>query len=238
MKTAIVMGVGADRGVGAQLCRRFAGLGLHVIAAGRTGERLEALAQDIRESGGSAEAFVADATSEADTRALFEAAGDRLDLAIYNAGNNMPGRIDEMEADFFEKCWRVVCYGAFLFGREAVRNWQDKGSGTLLFTGASASMRGRANFGAFTAAKGGLRNLAQAMAKEYGPEGIHVAHVIVDGVIDGDMIAQRYPEYAEALGEAGMVSIDGIVDGYQFLYQQGPRAWSFELDLRTAIENW
>ena len=136
---------------------------------------------------------VADATREADIIALFDAAGDDLDLAIYNAGNNTPGKIIEMDADYFENAWRVVCFGGFLFGREAVRRMVPKKTGTLLFTGASASLRGRSGYGAFNSSKAGLRTLAQAMAKEYAGDGIHVGHVVVDGAIAGDKIFSRFP---------------------------------------------
>jgi len=107
-----------------------------------------------------------------------------------------------------------------------------------LFTGASASLRGRAKFGAFNSSKGALRNLAQAIAKEYGAEGVHVGHVVVDGPIGGDKIINAFPEYAERLGEAGMIDINGIVDGFMYLYQQPQRAWTFELDIRTSVEKW
>lgn len=166
MKTAIVIGVGPDRGLGARLCKRFAADGLKVIVAGRTLSALQAVAGDIEQAGGTAVPFVADATSEGDIAALFDAAGENLDLAVYNAGNNTPGKIIEMEADYFEQAWRVVCFGGFLFGREAVRRMAPKKSGKLLFTGASASLRGRPGYGAFNSAKAGLRTLAQAMAKE------------------------------------------------------------------------
>ena len=238
MKTAIVIGVGPERGLGGQLCLRFAAEGLHVLVAGRTGENLDAIVSAIERAGGSAEAMVADATSEADVQALFDRAGDDLDLAIYNAGNNKPGRIADMEADYFEHSWRVCCFGGFLFGREAARRMPRLGGGTLLFTGASASLRGRANFGAFNSSKGALRNLAQAIAKEYAGEGIHVGHVVVDGPIGGDKIMQGFPQYAEQLGEDGMISIEGIVDGYVFLYRQPKRAWTFEIDVRTSNEKW
>ena len=238
MKTAIVIGVGPERGLGGQLCLRFAKEGLHVVVAGRTQASLDAIVETIRAAGGSAEAAVADATSEAEVKALFEGAGDSLDLAIYNAGNNTPGRIDEMEADYFERSWRVCCFGGFLFGREALRRMLPRKAGTILFTGASASLRGRSHFGAFNSSKGALRNLAQAMAKEAGPEGVHVGHVVVDGAIGGDKITKGLPQYAEKLGEEGMISIEGIVDGYVFLYRQPRRAWSFELDVRTSIESW
>jgi NAD(P)-dependent dehydrogenase (short-subunit alcohol dehydrogenase family) len=237
-RTAIVIGVGPDRGLGAQLCRRFAAEGLHVLVAGRTRGKLDAVVEAIRNDGGSAEAVVADATSEADTLALFDRAGADLDLAVYNAGNNTPGRIDAMEADYFEKSWRVCCFGGFLFGREAVRRMKPRGGGTLLFTGASASLRGRAHFGAFNSSKAALRTFAQALAKEVAEDGIHVGHVVVDGAIGGEKIMTLLPEYAERLGEEGMISIEGIVDGFAFLYRQPRRAWSFELDLRTSKEKW
>jgi NAD(P)-dependent dehydrogenase (short-subunit alcohol dehydrogenase family) len=236
MKTAVVIGVGPDRGLGAQLCRRFASDGLKVIVAGRTRSAIEAVAGSITSAGGQAMPFVADATKEADIVALFDCAGADLDLAIYNAGNNTPGRVAEMEADYFERSWRVACFGGFLFGREAVRRMVPKRAGTILFTGASASLRGRAGFGAFNSAKAALRALAQAMAKEYAADGIHIGHVIVDGAIGGEKIFQRFPDAASR--EASLVSIEGIVDAFAFLYRQPPRAWSFEVDVRTNKEKW
>ncbi len=247
-KTAIVIGVGPDRGLGGQLSRRFAAEGLHVLVAGRTQASLDTLVNAIQADGGSAEAVVCDATSEADVIALFDRAGEDLSVAIYNAGNNTPGKIIDMDADYFEASWRVCCYGGFLFGREAVRRFlagevdgaadPNVSRGTLLFTGASASLRGRANFGAFNSSKGALRNLAQAMAKEYGPDGIHVGHVVVDGPIGGDKIMQGFPQYALKLGDQGMIGIEGIVDGYVYLYKQPRNAWAFELDVRTSVERW
>ncbi len=236
MNTAVVIGVGPERGLGAQLCRRFAAEGLHVVVAGRTQSALEAVADQIVSAGGRATPAVADATSEADIVALFDRAGPGLELAIYNAGNNTPGRIVEMDADYFEQSWRVVCFGGFLFGREAVRRMLPRKAGTLLFTGASASLRGRAGYGAFNSAKAGLRTLAQAMAKEYAGDGIHVGHVVVDGAIAGDKILQRFPDFANKPDR--LVSIEGIVDAFAFLYRQPPRAWSFEVDVRTSQETW
>ena len=170
MPKAVIIGVGPDRGLGAQLCKRFAREELDVVAAGRTQAALDAVVADIERSGGKASAVVADATNEADMAALFDHAGADVDLAIYNAGNNTAGRILEMEADYFENSWRVVCFGGFLFGREALRRMVPQKRGTILFTGASASLRGRAGYGAFNSAKAALRTFAQAMAKEYGPE--------------------------------------------------------------------
>ena len=237
MKKAIVSGVGPIEGLGAQLCIRFASKGLHVLVAGRTQKKLDSVVAVIVASGGSAEAVVADSTSESDTVSLFDRAGSDLDIAIYNTGNNTPGRIADMSAEYFENSWRVCCFGGFLFGREAINRFDGNG-GTLLFTGASASLRGRANFGAFNSAKGALRNLAQAMAKEYGRDDVHVVHIVIDGPIGGVKIKKNLPEYAEKLGEQGMISIDGIVDGYDYLYSQPKRAWTFEIDVRTSVEKW
>jgi NAD(P)-dependent dehydrogenase (short-subunit alcohol dehydrogenase family) len=236
MKTAVVIGVGPERGLGAQLCRRFAADGLRVIIAGRTQATIDLLAQEIVRNGGQAVPVVADATSESDVEKLFDAAGDDLDLAIYNAGNNTPGKIADMDASYFEQSWRVVCFGGFLFGREAIRRMLPKKAGTILFTGASASLRGRPNYGAFNSAKAGLRTLAQAMAKECGEEGIHVGHVIVDGAIAGEKIFNRFPDAASR--EESLISIEAIVNAFAFLYGQPTRGWSFEVDVRTSREKW
>jgi len=236
MKTAIVIGVGPNRGLGAQLCKRFAADGLKVIVAGRTQSALETVAEDIRRTGGQAVPVVADATRERDIAELFDSAGNDLDLAIYNAGNNTPGKIVDMDAGYFEQSWRVVCFGGFLFGREAIRRMLPNKAGTLLFTGASASLRGRPGYGAFNSAKAGVRVLAQAIAKEYAADGIHVGHVIVDGAIAGDKIFQRFPEAVSR--EESLIDIKAIVDAFAFLYSQPSRGWSFEVDVRTSREKW
>ncbi|MEE9254832.1 MAG: SDR family NAD(P)-dependent oxidoreductase [Pseudomonadales bacterium] len=237
---AVVIGVGPERGLGGALCKRFAAEGLHVFVAGRTAKSLELLAAAIRELGGEATAVVADTTDEAAVVALFdqvvEATGE-IALAVYNAGNNTPGRIVDMDTEYVERAWRVGCFGGFLFGREAVKRMLPRG-GTLIFTGASASLRGRAGFGAFSAAKGALRNLAQAMAKEYGEEGLHVAHVVIDGGIAGDKIINRFPDMVKARGEGGLINLEGLAAAYWFLHQQPRDGWSFEVDLRTSKENW
>jgi len=183
---------------------------------------------------------VADATREEATVALFERATalGRIECAIFNAGNNMPGLIEDMTLEHFETCWRIGCLGGFLFGRAALRHMRQAGQGSILFTGASASLRGKANFGAFTSAKAGLRAFAQALAKEAGPLGIHVGHVVIDGAINGDKIRTRFPQYADKLGADGMVDLNAIVDCYEFLHRQPQRGWSFEVDVRTAIESW
>ena len=236
-EVAIVIGVGPEDGLGGALCKRFAARGMHVFVAGRTQAKLDAVADAIVDAGGTATALATDATSEQDIVALFDAAAavGEITLGVYNAGNNFSGGIMQMDADYFEKCWRVGCFGGFLFGREAVRRMT---SGSILFTGASASLRGRANFAAFNAAKSGLRAFAQALAKECAADGIHVGHVVVDGAIAGEKIKQGLPQVAERLGEDGMIDLEGIARAYEFLHDQPRRAWSFELDLRTSLERW
>ena len=238
MKKAVIIGVGQERGLGAQLAIRFAAMGMHVIVASRTISRLEKLVKKIEDDGGKATPVFADASKEEQVQKLFEIAGSDINLAIYNTGNNFPGQIIDMDANYFEKSWNSCCFGGFIFGREAIRNMAKSREGTLLFTGASASLRGRENFGAFNSSKAALRALAQAMAKEYGPRGIHVGHIVVDGAIAGDKIKKNLPDIAKKLGDEGMINIEGIVDSYVYLYNQSPNAWTFEIDLRTSIEKW
>ncbi|NIB43530.1 SDR family NAD(P)-dependent oxidoreductase [Pseudomaricurvus alkylphenolicus] len=238
-KVAVIIGVGPENGMGASLCRRFAAANYHVVVAGRTAAKIETVAETITASGGRATAVVCDATEVDTLEALFSTASDlgTIKLAIYNAGNNMPGHFLEMEPGYFEKCWRIACFGGFLFSQLALKHMAPNEEGTLLFTGASASMRGKPFFSAFTSAKAGLRALAQSLAREFGPKGIHVAHVVIDGAIDGDRINKGRPEVAEALGKEGLVDIEGIVDIYEMLEQQPSRAWTHEIDVRTATEN-
>ena len=237
-RTAVVVGVGAEEGLGAALCKRLAREGLHVFIGGRTQARIESLAQKIRSSGGAATAVACDTTNEKDVIRLFDAAerAGTLDLVIFNAGNNQWGDLAAMEAKFFEDMWRVACFGGFLVGREAARRLPARGRGTVLFTGATASVRGRPPFAAFASAKAGLRALAQTMARDLGPKGIHVAHIIIDGGIKGDQILGRFPGYAELKGEDGMLDIDAIADTYWHLYTQHRTTWTHELDLRPFKE--
>jgi len=239
---AVVVGVGPAAGLGGALCDRFAREGLHVFVAGRTPENVEAVAAEVRRAGGRATAVAMDTTSERDVIACFERAEKDsdgiVDLVVYNAGNAAMGPLHDMEASYFEQVWRVGCLGGFLVGREAVRRMLPRGRGTVLFTGATASLRGKPNTTAFAAAKAGLRSLAQSMARAYGPQGIHVAHVVVDGGIAGDKIVKGIPQFAEAMGEDGLVSLTGLADAYWFLYRQPRASWTHELDVRTFKEGW
>ena len=238
-RAAIVVGVGAQSGLGARLCTRFGREGLHVLVGGRTAERIEGVAAAIRNSGGAATAVVTDTTREADVLRIFECgdaiAPGALEVAIFNAGNNAMVNFVEMEAAFFEDTWRVACFGGFLVGREAARRMTQQARGTVLFTGASASLRGKPPFAAFASAKAGLRAIAQSMAREFGPRGVHVAHVVIDGGIAGERL-QRFAEFVRAKGEDGMLDLDAIADTYWMLHQQHRTAWTHELDLRPFKE--
>src|SRR5262245_26999401 len=236
MRSAIVIGVGASQGLGAALARRFAREGLAVFLAGRTAERIEAVAAEIREAGGAATAVVADTTQSADVARLFDAAGEPPALAVYNAGNNRIRPLLEMDDEFFEDTWRLACFGGFLFGREAARRMLPKGGGTLLFTGATASLRARPPFTAFASAKAALRAVAHGMAREFGPQGLHVGHVIIDGMIDGDQLNTRFPDLRARMGPDGMLGVDAIADAYWALHVQERSAWTLELDLRPYKE--
>ncbi len=240
MDKAIIIGVGAEEGLGATLCKRFASLGKHVYVAGRTQSKLDKVVSKIKDSGGEATAFVTDCTVEDQVHELFETAchSGKLDIAIYNAGNNFRGQLIDMETDYFTDAWKVCCFGGFLFGREAIRRMQPNAKGTLIYTGASASLRGRAGYSAFNSSKAALRAFAQAIAKEYGPQGIHIGHIIIDGPINGEKIKTLFPDYAKEQGDEGMMNLEGIVDAYEYFYKQSKTAWSFEVDLRTSIENW
>jgi NAD(P)-dependent dehydrogenase (short-subunit alcohol dehydrogenase family) len=236
--SAVVIGVGASNGLGAALCRRFARQGLHVAVGGRTREKLERVAQEIEAAGGRATPVVMDATAADDVARIFdhitEAAGVP-ELVAYNAGNNQMRPLLEMDDEFFEQLWRLCCFGGFLAGREAARRMLP-GGGTLIFTGATASLRARPPFTAFASAKAALRALAHGMAREFGPQGLHVGHVVIDGVIGGDQVRGRFPQLVERLGEDGVLHVDAIADAFWALHTQDRTAWTLELDLRPYKE--
>ena len=198
----------------------------------------------IRATGGSAQAVVTDTTSEADVERLFDlamapgAGREPADLVVFNAGNNQVIDFRTLTAAQFESFWRVGCFGGFLVGREAARRLAPLGRGTVIFTGASGSLRGKPGFAHFAAAKAGLRMISQSMAREYGPKGIHVAHVVVDGGIDGDRLRGAIPAMVERLGPEGLLGPEAIVENYWMLHKQPRSAWTQELDVRPFKENW
>jgi len=238
-RTAIVVGVGSAQGLGAALARRFAIAGHRVIVSGRTEAKITDVVRAIVDSGGKAEAFTADATIESDVVALFDfaqASGHVVDLVVFNAGNNVRHDFRNMPAELFERTWRVATFGGFLAGREAARRLAPSGEGTIIFTGATASLRGKAPFTAFASAKAGLRSLAQSMAREFGPLGIHVAHVVIDGGIDGEKLNTAAPQLRIERGADGLLNIDAIAEAYWQLHRQHRSAWTHELDLRPFKE--
>lgn len=239
-ETVIVLGAGASKGVGGALGRKFAAAGHHVIMTGRTESKVAALASEMTASGASVESMAVDVTSEADLDALFDHAKARGPVAavLYNAGNNAIIPFEQLDADTVEQFWRVGCFGAFLTAKRAIPILDQQGRGSLFFTGASGSMRGKANFAHFAMMKAGLRMLAQSLAREYGPKGVHVAHFIIDGVIDGEMVRSRFGDYLDALGKDGGLSPDAIADAFWHVHTQHRSAWTHEMDLRPYKENW
>lgn len=237
--SAIIVGVGAEQGLGAALCRLLGNKGYHVVIAGRTPAKIDKVAETIKASGGSAEAVETDATDEAAVVRLFEhafAPRDGIaapDFIVFNAGINRPIGFRDLTAAQFEEFWRICCFGGFLVGREAARHLTPLGRGTLIFTGASASLRGKAGYAQFAAAKAGLRMISQSMAREFGPLGLHVAHTIIDGGIDGERLRSRRPD----MDASGLLNIDAIAESYWHIHRQHPSAWTQELDLRPYKEN-
>jgi NAD(P)-dependent dehydrogenase (short-subunit alcohol dehydrogenase family) len=236
-RTAIVVGVGSRAGLGAALAKRFARGGLKVVIVGRSAERLKAIAAEIGGRRRNVQPFIGDATKEADLSALFKSVkASALDLVVYNVGNNaMVPSLDVSKA-LFERMWRQNALGGFLVGREAIRTMLPQGKGTLIYTGATASIRARPPFVAFASAKAALRAVAQGFAREFGPQGVHVAHVVIDGVIRGEYAQSKFPKFVAAKGEDGLLELDDIAESYWALHKQPKSAWTHELDLRPFKE--
>ena len=222
--------VGAGPGLGAALARRAAREGLTVFMSSRNETRLQALAKEI---GG--RAIACDATREADVEKLFGEVQSHgaLRLVIYNAGAFLPKSILETSAREFEDCWRAGCLGGFLIGRAAARLMVPAGHGTILFTGATASLRGSANFANLAVGKFGLRAVAQSMARELGPKGVHVAHIVIDGMIEAE---HRPGRKRSEHGPDALLEPDAIAETYWQLHRQPRSAWTHEIDLRPWTE--
>lgn len=210
---------GAGEGLGAALGRRFSKTYEVVLSSRTQGDKA-----DLRE--------------ESQVVELFDRVERRgpIEVAIFNAGANFRASILETPADMFEKVWRLGCYAGFLFGREAARRMVPRGKGTILFTGATASVRGSSQFAAFAAAKGGLRQVAQSMARELGPKNIHVAHVVIDGMIDNRRTRERMAERVKDLPADGMLATDAIAELFWQIHVQPRSAWTFEADVRPWAE--
>ena len=237
--SAIVIGVGPEQGLGATLAKYFASKGLFVYIAGRSEDKLQRVAEKIRQKGGLVSTVIADATVERDVAHLFKMAqldGYSIDIAAYNVDSNIPSPLLETDAETFTMLWQQNCLGAFFFGKEAITAMKEQHKGTLFFTGATASLRAKPPFTAFAAAKAGLRALAQGMAREFSPQGIHVVHAVIDGVIDGERAKNQFPDYVKAKGKDGLLQLDAIAKTYWAIHKQHPSAWTHELDLRPFKE--
>ena len=235
--------VGVGDGVGSAIAKAFAAEGYTVCMTRRPRhlDQLEALAAEIRSSGQDARAFGVDARQEADMIALvdrIEAEIGPLEVAVFNIGANVRFDLTQTTAQVFSKVWEMACFAGFLTAREAARVMTPRGQGTILFTGASASLRGKEGFSAFASAKAGLRAVAQSAARELGPKGIHVAHLVVDGAIDGVFIRSMRGEVGDLLDQNLILKPADIAANYVHLHNQPRSAWTHELDLRPWSETW
>lgn len=235
----VALVVGAGDATGGAIARRFAREGYVACVTRREADKLQPLLAQIRADGGEAHGFGSDARNEEEVAALYadiEARIGAIEVAVFNIGANVPSSILEETARKYHKIWEMACFAGFLNGREAARCMVPRGRGTILFTGATASLRGSANFAAFAGAKAALRALAQSMARELGPRGIHVAHVVVDGAIDTEFIRSNFPERYALKEQDGILDPEHIAENYWMLHRQPRDAWTHELDLRPWME--
>ncbi|MEM1050929.1 MAG: SDR family oxidoreductase [Pseudomonadota bacterium] len=240
-KACIIIGAGDD--TGSAIARAFAAKGYTMCVSRRPrhAEALDTLVSSIEAEGGKALAFPVDARDEEAMEKLFaqiERDVGPIEVAVFNIGANVNFPVRETTGRVYRKVWEMAAFAGFLTGREAAKHMVPRGKGTILFTGATASIRGGKGYSAFAGAKFALRALAQAMARELGPEGIHVAHIIVDGAIDSNFIRQNVPNVDALREEDAILSPDAIAANYVMLHEQPRSAWTHELDLRPWKENW
>ena len=234
-----VLVIGAGDATGGAIARRFAREGLIACVTRRNADKLQPLLQQIRDAGGTAHGFGSDARDEAQMAELvatIERDVAPIEVAVFNIGANVRFNITETTERVYRKVWEMGALAGFLMGREVAKAMLPRGRGTILFTGATASVRGSAGFAAFSGAKHALRALAQSMARELGPQGIHVAHVVIDGAIDTEFIKTNFPERYALKAQDGILSPDAIAENYWLLHQQHRSAWTHELDLRPWAE--
>jgi NAD(P)-dependent dehydrogenase (short-subunit alcohol dehydrogenase family) len=237
-KGAVIVG-GVGEGLGFAVAQRFAQAGHPVVMLARSSDKLAGFARAIEAQGGHAKGRPTDVREETDVAAAFEetaAMHGRIDAAIYNAGAQHRKPMLEITASTFEKVWRLGCFGAFVFGREAARHMLPHRAGTVIFTGATASLRGGPQFAAFAAAKFGTRAIAQSMAREFGPQGIHVASVVVDGGIDMPEIHRRYAAAGKTAPADGLLVPAEIAETYYQIHRQHRSAWTLETEVRPYCE--
>ena len=236
-----VLVIGAGDATGGAIAKRFAREGYVACVTRRSADKLQPLVDEIRAAGGEAHGFASDARKEEDVAALVERIESEIgpiEAFVFNIGANVPCSIlDETPRKYFQ-IWEMACFSAFLSAQAVARRMVKRERGTILFTGATAGLRGAANFAAFAGAKHGLRALAQSMARELGPRNIHVAHVVVDGAIDTAFIRDTFPDIYARKEQDGILDPAHIADNYWFLHTQPRDAWTFELDLRPWMERW
>ena len=233
--------VGAGDATGGAIARRFAREGLTACVTRRSADKLQPLVQRIQAEGGQARAFGSDARDETavvDLVQTIEREVGPIEVAVFNIGANVRFDVVDTTERVYRKVWEMGALAGFLMAREVAKVMLPRGRGSILFTGATASLRGGAGFSAFAGAKHALRALAQSLARELGPQGIHVAHVVVDGAIDTAFIAQNFPERYALKDRAGILDPEHIADNYWHLHQQPRSAWTHELDLRPWMESW
>ncbi|MBA4740726.1 MAG: SDR family NAD(P)-dependent oxidoreductase [Burkholderiales bacterium] len=237
--TVLVSGVGASNGLGAAVARKFAEGGYPVVIAGRSEEKLKNTLNELIDAGATAIMRVTDVTDAKSVLKLIEETESTgpIEVAVHNAGGNNWAPFLEVTEESFTTHWREHTLGSFLLAQSVLPHFLKRSQGTLIFTGASGSLRGKAKFAPFSAAKGGVRNLAQSLSREFGPKNIHVGHVIVDGGIDGERLNRRAPNLKAERGDDGMLHIDAIAEAYWMLHHQHRSAWTLELDLRPWSEN-
>ena len=239
-KKAILV-IGAGDATGSAVARRFAREGYIACVTRRTADKLVPLVEQIKSAGGQAHGFASDARKEDDMMALFEQIERDIapiEVAVFNIGANVRFDITETTARVYTKVWEMACFGGFLMGREAAKVMLTRGRGTIIFTGATASLRGREGFAAFAGAKHALRALAQSMARELWPKGIHVAHPIIDGAIDTEFIRSNFPDRYAMKDQQGILSPDSIAEAYWQIHKQPRDAWTHETELRPWMEKW
>ena len=238
-KVALI--IGAGDATGGAVARRFARAGFTACVTRRDVEKLAPLKAAIEAEGGTCHAFGSDARDEDEAVKLFadiEAGIGPIEVCVFNIGGNVRFGIAETTARVYRKVWEMCAFAGFLAGREAAKVMLPRQRGTIIFTGATASLRGGAGFAAFAGGKHALRALAQSMARELGPQGIHVAHAIIDGAIDTAFIAERFPERYALKAQDGILDPNAIADAYWMLHTQPRSAWTHELDLRPWMEKW
>jgi NAD(P)-dependent dehydrogenase (short-subunit alcohol dehydrogenase family) len=238
-KVALIIGAGDS--TGGAIAKRFAKGSYVACVTRREADKLEPLLREIREAGGTAHGFGSDARKEEEVVSLVDRIEKEIGpiaVLVFNIGANVPCSILDETARKYFKIWEMACFGGFLNAREVAKRMVPRERGTIIFTGATASLRGAANFAAFAGAKHALRALAQSMARELGPKNIHVAHVVVDGAIDTEFIRTSFPERYTLKGQDGILNPEHIAENYWHLHTQPRDAWTHELDVRPYMERW